>query len=199
MLVSRQLHLLPGQRFKYFVDSDMGNRYGAGTHQRRGQQLRLTFDGQPLGPADASVQVRPLPAGPDSLTLTFQVQALAYHGDPAPLSGATVLARDDAGRTLAGRATDPAGRPPCASPGTNRRRRSSYQTLAGAPWCSPVPVPTPPMRCKCPPTWGIGTPPAPSSSFRLYADRPTGWCCGAAPIRLRWRWSHQPRAAPGSE
>lgn len=109
MYVSKQLRLLPGQKFEYFVDSDMGGRYGAGTYQRRGRQLRLTFDGQPLGPAGASAQVRPLPAGPDSLTLTFQVQVVPYRGIPTPLPGATVLARDVAGRVLAGRSTDPAG------------------------------------------------------------------------------------------
>ena len=133
------------------VDSDTGGRYGAGTHQRRGQQLRLTFDGRPLGPADASVQVRPLPAGPDSLTLTFQVQALAYHGDPAPLSGATVLARDDAGRTLAGRATDPAGRatlriarnqPPQTLVVSNVGWRTLVQPCAGTDAAYEVQLPT---------------------------------------------------------
>ncbi|WP_375418184.1 hypothetical protein [uncultured Hymenobacter sp.] len=103
---SRELRRLPGQRFEYFAYSDdiSSSKHGAGTYELRGKQLRLTFDGQPLGPA-AQVQTRPGPAThPDSLT--FQVRGSAGRDAPQPLAGATILVRS----TMQGTSVGAAGR-----------------------------------------------------------------------------------------
>lgn len=85
-------------------------KHGAGTYELRGRQLRLPFDGQPLG-RGSEAQTRPGPAGrPDSLTLTFQVWGRAGREAPQPLQGATILARDTAVPVMQGTSVDAAGR-----------------------------------------------------------------------------------------
>lgn len=111
---SKELRLLPGQRFEYFVDSDdiSSGKHGAGTYELRGRRLRLAFDGQPLGPA-SQVQARPGPAThPNSLTLTFRAWGKAGRdAAPQPLQGATILVRDTNVRTMIqGTSVDAAGR-----------------------------------------------------------------------------------------
>ena len=116
LLSSKQLRLLPGQRFEYFVHTDMvgQGRHGTGTYEQRGRQLRLLFDGQPLGRDMAWAQARTpalasRPPDPDSLTLTFRVWAVVGRDAPVPYAGATVLGRDAGGRVITGTACDSAG------------------------------------------------------------------------------------------
>ena len=111
---SKQLRLLPNQRFEYFEHSDMvgHGKYGAGTYQWRGRRLRLVCDGQLLGRDAAWAEARPLPGPPaaDSLTLSFRVWSTLGRNAPIPYTGATVVGRDASGRDVTGVFCDPAGR-----------------------------------------------------------------------------------------
>ncbi|RAK68391.1 hypothetical protein [Hymenobacter edaphi] len=108
LFTSRELVVYPDGRIRYFLHTDdvsMG-REGSGTYRLRPRRLELRLSGPP-DTTQGRATSTPLP--PTDRRLQFYVSTQPTSGQPEPLQGLTVLARNAAGAVVAAVPTDAGG------------------------------------------------------------------------------------------
>jgi hypothetical protein len=118
--------------YNSWSDNLSSNRYGIGTYQVVGQQLRLSFGVST--PAIASAQMQALVARDDTLVLAFVVRGSSAAGPPVAIPWAVITAYDRADKVVAVASTDVQGLAQLRLPRSAQPQRLRAESLGFISW-----------------------------------------------------------------
>ncbi|QKG54513.1 carboxypeptidase-like regulatory domain-containing protein [Hymenobacter sp. BRD67] len=172
MWEGKTLQIASNHTFAYSRWSDDINsgRYGTGTYQLTGTKLLLQFQESP--PIVVGVQAQQLALPPDSLLLTFTILGRPVVGtaEAAPVSGATIAARDEKGKPVAAVSSNAAGRASLRVPPSTAQ--ISVESLGFVTWRQACPPGSTAYRLELPPNDGTAYAAGTVLKFRLVRRPP---------------------------